>query len=212
MIEWRIKAREFGNCTCAYGCPCQFNALPTYGTCEAAVGFQIDQGHFGETKLDGVRAAGIYRWPGPVHEGDGEMLLIADESASDAQRDAMIRIMKGEETEPMATMWAVYTAMSSKVLEPLFLPIDFTVDVENRTARLVVPGLIDGIGEPIRNPVTGNTHRARIDLPHGFEYELAEMGSGTTTTTGAIALELENSYGQFAEIHLSNKGVMRNAA
>lgn len=140
------------------------------------------------------------------------MLLIVDESASDAQRDAMIRIMKGEETEPMATMWAVYTAMSSKILEPLFLPIDFTVDVENRTARLVVPGLIDGIGEPIRNPVTGNTHRARIDLPHGFEYELAEMGSGTTTTTGAIALELENSYGQFAEIHLSNKGVVRNAA
>ena len=212
MIEWRIKAREFGNCNSAYGCPCQFNALPTYGTCEAAVGFQIDQGHLGETKLDGVRAAGIYSWPGPVHEGDGEMLLIVDESASDAQRDAMIRIMKGEKTEPMATMWAVYTAMSSKILEPLFLPIDFAVDVENRTARLVVPGLIDGIGEPIRNPVTGNTHRARIDLPHGFEYELAEMGSGTTTTTGAIALELENSYGQFAEIHLSNKGVVRNAA
>ena len=60
MIEWRIEAREFGNCNCAYGCPCQFNALPTYGTCEAAVGFQIDQEHLGETKLDGVRAAGIY--------------------------------------------------------------------------------------------------------------------------------------------------------
>ncbi len=212
MIDWRIKAREFANCNCAYGCPCQFNALPTHGSCEAAIGFQIDAGHFGETSLDGVRAAGIYRWPGAVHEGDGEMLLIVDESASDAQRDAVIRIMKGEETEPMATMWSVYTTMSSKILEPLFLPIDFSVDVENRTARLVVPGIIDGTGEPIRNPVTGNIHRARIDLPHGFEYELAEIGSGTTTTKGAIALELVNSYGQFAEIHLSNNGVVRSAA
>jgi hypothetical protein len=212
MIDWRIKAREFANCNCAYGCPCQFNALPTHGTCEAAIGFQIDEGHFGDVKLDGVRTAGIYKWPGPVHEGDGEMLVIVDESANDAQRDALVRIMKGEETEPMTTMWSVYTAMTSKILEPLFLPIEFTVDVENRTARLVVPGVIDGTGEPILNPVTGNPHRARIDLPNGFEYELAEMGSGTTTTKGAIALHFEKSYGQFANIHLNNKGVVRNAA
>ncbi|MDP7344312.1 MAG: DUF1326 domain-containing protein [Alphaproteobacteria bacterium] len=212
MIDWRIRAREFANCNCAYGCPCQFNALPTYGTCEAAAGYQIDEGHFGEISLDGVRAAAIYKWPGPVHEGDGEMLLIIDESASEAQRDAVIRILNGEETEPMATVWSVYTAMSSKILEPLFLPIEFSVDVENRTARLIVPGVIDGIGEPILNPVTGKIHRARIDLPHGFEYELAEMGSGTTTTKGAIALELVKSYGQFAEIHLSNSGVVRSAA
>ena len=32
--------------------------------------------------------------------------------------------------------------------------------------------------EKIRNPVTGDTHRARINLPHGFEYEVAEIGRG----------------------------------
>ncbi|MBT3627400.1 MAG: DUF1326 domain-containing protein [Rhodospirillaceae bacterium] len=212
MIDWRIKAREFANCNCDYGCPCQFNALPTHGTCEAAVGYQIDEGHFGDVKLDGVRAAAVYKWPGPVHGGDGEMQVIIDESASDAQRDAVFRILKGEETEPMTTVWSVYTTMSSKIHDPLFLAIDFEVDVENRTARLVVPGVIDGIGEPIRNPATGNIHRARIDLPHGFEFELAEMGSGTTTTSGAIELSFEKSYGQFAEIHLGNKGVIRSAA
>ena len=212
MIDWRIKAREFANCNCDYGCPCQFNALRTHGTCEAAVGYQIDEGHFGDVKLDGVRAAAVYKWPGPVHGGDGEMQVIIDESASDAQRDAVFRILKGEETEPMTTVWSVYTTMSSKIHDPLFLPIDFEVDVENRTARLVVPGVIDGIGEPIRNPATGNIHRARIDLPHGFEFELAEMGSGTTTTSGAIELSFEKSYGQFAEIHLGNKGVIRSAA
>ena len=212
MIEWRIKAREFANCNCDYGCPCQFNALPTHGTCEAAVGYQIDEGHFGDVNLDGLRVAAVYKWPGPVHGGDGEMQGIIDESANDAQRDAVFRILKGEETEPMTTVWSVYTAMSSKIYDPLFLAIDFEVDVENRTARLVVPGVIDGMGEPIRNPVTGNIHRARIDLPHGFEFELAEMGSGTTTTSGAIELSFEKSYGQFAEIHLSNKGVVRSAA
>ena len=31
MVEWRVRADEFVNCNCAYGCPCQFNALPTLG-------------------------------------------------------------------------------------------------------------------------------------------------------------------------------------
>ena len=212
MIEWRVRAREFANCNCDYGCPCQFNALPTHGNCEAAVGIQIDEGNFGDVKLDGLRVAGIYHWPGPVHEGKGTMQLIVDERADEAQRDALLRIMRGEETEPMATMWSVYSTMTTEELEPLFKPIEFEVDVENRTARLVVPGSIEGKGEPILNPVTGDIHRARIDLPHGFEYELAEMGSGTTTTQGPIALDLQKSYGQFAELHLSNKGVVRQRA
>ena len=31
MVEWFVKGRELGNCNCSYGCPCQFNALPTHG-------------------------------------------------------------------------------------------------------------------------------------------------------------------------------------
>ncbi len=45
------------------------------------------------------------------------------------------------------------------------------------------------------------------DIPHGFEYRLAEIGSGRTTTWGKIKLDFKNTYGQFARIFLSNKGV-----
>jgi len=38
---------------------------------------------------------------------------------------------------------------------------------------------------------------------------IAEIGSATTRATGAVALDdLKSSYGQFAHIHLSNKGVV----
>ena len=57
--NWTIRAREFANCNCSYGCPCQFNGLPTYGNCRAVVGIQIDTGHHGTTKLDGLKVAGI---------------------------------------------------------------------------------------------------------------------------------------------------------
>ena len=45
-VEWEIKGTEFANCNCIYACPCQFNALPDKGFCEAVVGYQIDAGTF----------------------------------------------------------------------------------------------------------------------------------------------------------------------
>ena len=210
-IDWQIKGKEFANCNCSYGCPCQFNALPTHGFCCAVAGFQIERGRFGDVKLDGLRAAGLYRWPGPVHEGNGTMQLIVDKSADARQREALLKIMNGQETEQFATMWFVFSAMAPNKLEPAFEKIDFDVDVDARRARLVIPGIVESVGEPIKNPVTGLEHRARIDIPHGFEYRLAEIGSGRTTTSGKIKLDLKDTYGQFARIHLSNKGIVDEA-
>ena len=210
-IEWNINGKEYANCNCAYGCPCQFNALPTHGNCEAAIGYQIDTGRFGDVKLDGLRAVALYKWPGPVHHGNGTMQLVIDERADAKQRDALVKIMSGQETKEMATMWWVYSAMCTTKLEPLFKPIELKVDIEARRGQLVVPGMVESSGEPIRNPVTGAEHHARIDLPHGFEYRLAEIGSGRTKATGKIELDLKDSYAQFAEIHLSDKGVVEQA-
>jgi hypothetical protein len=206
---WQMKARELVNCNCAYGCPCQFNALPTHGNCRAVIGYQIDEGHYGDVRLDGLRAAMIASWPGPIHEGNGTMQVIVDERADPRQREALRKIIHGEDTEEMATMWWVYSAMSPKKLQTLYKPIDFEVDIERRTGRMSIPGIADMSGEPIRNPVTGAEHRARIDLPHGFEYTTAEMGSASSSVKGPMAMELKSSYGQFAELRLSGSGVIR---
>ena len=109
----------------------------------------------------------------------------------------------------MTTMWSVYSAMCPTKLETLTKPISLEIDVEERVGKISVPGVFETTGEPIRNPVTGNKHRARIDMPAGFEYELAEIGSASTEATGEIKLSLKDSYGQFAAIHLNNNGVVR---
>ena len=207
--HWTIKAREFTNCNCAYGCPCQFNALPTHGHCQAVVGMEIDRGHHGHTKLDGLRFAGIFSWPGAIHEGKGQVVVIIEERATPAQRDALLRILSGLDTEPGATIFQVFSTTLEKVHDPVFAPIDFEVDIDARKARLMVPGLIEGRGEPILNSVTGVEHRARIDIPDGFEYSIAEMGRGWTKTAGAIPLNLSDSYGQFAHVNLCESGIVR---
>lgn len=208
-VEWEIQASEFANCNCAYGCPCQFNALPTHGHCQAVVGYEIDEGHFGDTRLEGLRAVYMGKWPGAVHEGNGEMQVIIDERADDSQREALRKILYGEETEPGTTVWNVFMTTITTVHDPLYTAIQFEVDIDARRARLVVPDLIEASGEPIRNPVTGAEHRARIELPDGFEYTVAEVGSGTSTARASIPMELHDSYGQFAHLHLSTHGVVR---
>jgi hypothetical protein len=59
----------------------------------------------------------------------------------------------------MATVWAVLSAMSPNKVETLFRPIKFAVDVEARRGHFSVPGIVETLGEPIRNPVTGAEHR-----------------------------------------------------
>ena len=205
-VEWEIKATEFANCNCSYGCPCQFNALPTYGDCKYVAAFQIEQGHFGGVKLDGLRAVTMGMWPGPIHEGKGTMRVVIDERADARQREALAKILTGQETEDMATMWWVFGAMSPTKLPTVYAKIELEVDVDKRTARLEVPGVASSKGEPIRNPVTGAEHRVRIDFPQSFEYRLGEIGSGTSKTTGPLAIDLKDSWGLFARLHLSHKG------
>lgn len=210
-IDWMIKGPWLTTCNCVVGCPCQFNALPSLGFCRAAVGCEIEEGHFGKVRLDGVRFAGLFAWPGAIHFGNGEAQPIIDQSATQPQRDAILTIMKGEETEPGATIFNVFAGTFVKMHEPLFLPIEFSADIDGRMGRIHVPGVLDVTSEPIRNPVTGATHRVRLDMPGGFEYTQAEVAQATTRTGvgAAIPLDLHGTHAHYTQIHFTRQGVVR---
>lgn len=212
MTPWEIKGRELINCNCAYGCPCQFNALPTYGFCEAVGAIVVDKGHYGDVRLDGLNVAMAFRWPGPIHEGKGQGQPFVDVRADARQREALLKIMSGQDTDPFATMFAVFASTLEKAFDPVFAPFQFEVDVDARKGSARVGDFITIEGQPIRNPITGDEHRARIDLPAGFEYEIAEIGSGTSRSKGNVAITLENTYAQFAHLHLNNHGLIRHRA
>ena len=207
--QWEIRGVEFGNCNCAWGCPCQFNSPTTHGFCEAILGGRIDEGHFNDTRLDGLKWALILKWPGEIADGNGREQAIIDEGADAAQRDALEKILLGESTAAGATHFYVYTSTMSEVLETLVAPIEFAIDIEARTAKLVIPGLIESTGSPIVDPNSGEEFRARINLPNGFEYSIAEMGTASSKVTAGIELMLSDSYGQWNETHMNQDGVIR---
>src|SRR5690348_5053208 len=161
-VDWRVRGPELGMCNCAWGCPCQFNGLPTYGDCRAAVAMRIDEGHFGDVRLDGLKWAGLFAWPKAIHEGNGEALPIVDERADDDQRQALLNILSGQEAEPGSGMFNVFMSTITKVHEPLVRAIDFASDPKSRTGHLRIEGLIEGEVEPITNPVTGAALEATV--------------------------------------------------
>ena len=206
---FNIHGVEYGNCNCAYGCPCQFNALPTYGDCRFLLFSRIDSGAYGDTSLDGVVFAMFGKFPGAVHEGNGTQQLVIDEAADEAQRAAIRTIIYNEEPYEMKFHWAVYNAMCTTSIEPIITKIAFEADIETRTAKGSAPGLFESEARPILNPVTGEEHRAQIVLPYGFEYTVAEMGSGTSTMQDPVPQSFTDSYAQFNELHINQDGVIR---
>jgi hypothetical protein len=209
-VDWYIEGVEISNCNCDYACPCQFESRrPTYGDCRGFAAVRVDHGHFGDVALDGFCAALLYGWPGPIYEGNGECQAIIDERADGRQRRALAAIMYGEETNDGATHWWVYRTMSSTVHPPLFKRIEFDADVVRRTARIVIPGVLESTARPIHSPATGAEHRVRISLPNGIEFDIAEVASGTTKTSASVALDLKDSYFHFNALRQSGSGVVR---
>ena len=200
---WRIVADEVVTCNCAWGCPCQFNALPTHGRCEAILAARVREGHYGTTKLDGVSFAQALWWPGAIHEGNGIVWLAIDDKATPEQRSAIVNITSGKEG---GTLFEIFASVVTSVLDPLYSPIDFESDLEKRVARVSVPGLGEFRAEPIRNPVTGEEHRARIQLPNGFEYKEAAIGNcvENRATLGDKTISNRNTYAQFASVDWTN--------
>ena len=204
--DWYLKGDELGHCNCAWGCPCQFNALPTHGDCRAVIGFDVREGRYGDVSLDGTRFASIVSWPGPIHEGDGTIQLVIDEGCSEEQRDALLRINSGEEG---GAYFEIFASVLPHVREPIIASVEFEMDAEQRTGRLKVGDVAETRVEPITNPVTGEEHRVRIVIPGGFEYHEAEVGNtvvATATAEAPLDFTLENTYAQLNTFDWSNAG------
>jgi hypothetical protein len=104
-------------------------------------------------------------------------------------------------------IFEIFAAVCPNVLEPVFAPITLQSDREQRQALLRIPAIGEIRTEPIKNPVTGEEHRARIVLPNGFEYKEAEVGNAVTLRVQSgppLVFEHANTYAQLNAFDWSN--------
>ena len=68
-LGWLIRGPKIASCNCDYGCPCEFNGRPTRDTCEGLEAHLIEEGHFGDLRLDGLVVAARYPLAGAGARG-----------------------------------------------------------------------------------------------------------------------------------------------
>jgi hypothetical protein len=209
-IDWMISGPKIGGCSCDYGCPCEFNGRPTNGDCEGMEAMRIDEGYFGDVRLDGLVFAVQFRWPGAVHEGRGTVQAFIDERATEAQLEALFKILSGEEQEP-TTVFNIYGSTIETEFDPIFTSIDFECDIEKATGSFSIPKVANFDLEPIKNPVTGEDHRAQINLKTSFEFKVGEMASATIKSHAPeMQMNWEKVYGVLCHVSYGPYGIVKD--
>jgi hypothetical protein len=168
---WELSGTVGVACNCDYGCPCNFNALPSKGKCEGQWTWHVDRGTWGEIPLDGLNFSIAVNWPGAIHEGGGEALILIDERADAGQQKAIATLVGGDAGGP----WGILAWTWPKIHGPKLVP--YEVDLEGLDWRVKAGQSIEIESTTIKNPVSGAEVHPGAVLPEGIIFKRGDFGA-----------------------------------
>jgi hypothetical protein len=201
--KWHLRGLYLDSCNCDWGCPCQFNAKPTYGKCEGLSAIHISKGKYGNVKLDRLNFIFVASWPSAIHEGHGKASVYIDNKATDEQFDALSKIVTGE---AKGSAFDVYGKTLDHFREPKRAKMAFHAN--GIKSRVEAEGIGEAQLEPIKNPVTGKVHQVAIVQPKGFEATKLDMASSKLliANDGLLNFKYEGTYGGVQKIAWKGTG------
>jgi hypothetical protein len=143
--QWELTGTYFESCNCDAACPCIFLGPPTRGDCTLLVAWHIDQGHFGDTRLNGLNAVLAVYSPGHMLQTKWKAARYVDERATQEQSDSLSKIFAGQAGGHLANV----AACVGEVLGVKAVPIDYRAEGKRRSIS------IKGLAELEIEAVTG---------------------------------------------------------
>lgn len=200
--QWRIEAEYIQSCNCDYGCPCNFNALPTYGSCEALVAYHIRKGNFENTKLDKVTFAWGLWWPKAIHMGNGIGKVYVDKKATPEQVKAIEQITSGKYG---GGIFMIFPSTLVRTLPTKITAIDFHYDPYE--GWFTVEGAGEVRSQHIVNAKTNQAWEGELLLPSGIGFKRGTVSSvDWHWKTDDISLKYEKKNGHAAFVTFTNEG------
>src|SRR2546428_12849163 len=98
--KWGATVQNIVACNCNWGCPCPFDAPPTFAHCEGVVAPRVVTGTYGSLTLDGLKWLLVMRWPGAKHERSCSGLGGLDAHARASARGAVAAVRCGRAPGP----------------------------------------------------------------------------------------------------------------
>ena len=200
--DWFMNGSIIGSCNCEWGCPCNFDAPPTFGHCDGYYVLAVREGRFGDVPLDGVTFVFGGHSPGPVHEGGGTEILVVDEAATAEQAGAIETLWRGG---GVGLPFDIFASVTETHLDPVRAPIEVKLDGIRSEVKVSGGAIFDLAISRIRNPVTDEEEEVYLDKPTGFTSLRSEMGMSTRARFSAGGLEADNTgrYAEYAEFSYS---------
>lgn len=187
---WTLKGTAFIACNCDWGCPCNFNALPTKGFCEGGWTWRIDAGAVDDVRLDGLHLSLFAKWPGAIHHGNGESVVLVDQRATPEQRAAIEAVVSGKFGGP----WGVLAWTWPKVHGPFV--VEYEVTSNGLQSSIKAGDSLTIEYTTIKNPVNGHEAHPRIILPEGLIVKEGDLGATSAFRLNAgISLDHSGLYG-----------------
>lgn len=131
-MQWNLRGTYFEACSCDAACPCAFMSAPSKGECTLMVGWHIDQGLYGDTRLDGLNVAMAAYSPGDMMKTPWQTALYMDERAAPPQREALTQIFTGKAGGHPER----FAAHFGEVLGIKSAPIEFTGERKHQALRI----------------------------------------------------------------------------
>jgi hypothetical protein len=200
---FRVKAQSVEACSCAHGCNCQFGGTPNEGKCEFVIGYEVQEGRFGDVDLKGFRGVIVAKYPNAIHEGHGQVALFVDERARPEQVNAFATILSGQQG---GMPWEALAGTIERFEGPIAKPIDLVIN--GQQAHVRIPGVVELETTPLRNPVTGEEKEVHIVYPKGGFFW--DDGNVVTTRTMRVdyqplRMDWPSKYASTAEVNWTNQ-------
>lgn len=190
-MAWSVAGNVLIACNCDFGCPCNFNALPTHGACEGGWIWIIEKGHVDDVRLDGIGVGLFAKWPGAIHEGGGRAIAYVDERATAGQRSALTTMLRGELGGP----WGIFIK-TYELAEPETARFDVRLAEHASQAKIGDSVALDF--ETIRNPVTNAEVHPEVVLPEGLIVKRGSMAASKVFRVGgALSYDHSGKYAAF---------------
>jgi hypothetical protein len=183
--SYSLKGVFVAGCSCDWGCPCNFEAPPTQGFCEGGGIWQVEQGHYRNVPLDGLRFGMFAHSPAALHLGNVTMLALVDDRADARQREALAAML------PTVQPFSIFYSLTSTFLGLHYVPI--AVQLEGIRSRVTIPGTLDVALGPRTNPVTGEEEPATLLKPKGFPSPVQELGATAGLGFSSAGLAYDHS-------------------
>jgi len=146
------------------------SGFPTDGTCEGIVSFAVVAGEKDGVDLTGAKVATGVKWPGAIHEGNGQLVLFID--AAEEQRGPLISILTAEDP---GLPWEILAPTFTDVHGPFFESIEIQDGDEGPRVR--VGDQFEVAWQAFKNPVTGERHEPHMVLKDGFIFKDGLIGT-----------------------------------